>query len=38
MEEYKRQTISDENLNCFIGKARDKLGERGIALDTDRHH
>jgi hypothetical protein len=35
MEEHKRQTISDENLSCFIGRARDKLGERGIDLDTD---
>ncbi len=35
MEEHKRQTISDENLSCFIGNARDRLGERGIALDTN---
>jgi hypothetical protein len=38
MEEHKRQTISDENLSCFIGRARDKLGEKGIALDTDSIH
>jgi hypothetical protein len=35
MEEHKRQTISDENLSCFIGRARDKLEEKSIALDTD---
>ena len=35
MEEHKQQAISDENLYCFIGKAKENLAERGIALDTD---